>query len=90
MLVSLTMPRSITHTRSAAPYFSSIILRICSTVVTSALLPENTSQESGSPSGVQTSPMHTCLQSGGLSREQPREAFGFFPAWPSKNVLVTS
>jgi hypothetical protein len=36
---------------------------ICSTVVTSLRLPAKTSKDSGSPSGVQTRPMQTCLQS---------------------------
>lgn len=63
MFLSLTIPRSITHTRFACPYFRSMSATICSTVVTSLRLPANTSNESGSPSGEHTRPMHTCLQS---------------------------
>jgi len=59
-LAALTMPRTITQMRSAAPYFSSIARTISSTVLTSARLPANTSKESGRPSGVQTKPMQTC------------------------------
>ena len=62
-IFSLTMPRSMTHTRCACPYLSSIFVTISSTVVTSVRLPAKTSNESGKPSGVQTKPMHTCLQS---------------------------
>ncbi len=69
MFASLTMPRSMTQIRSAVPNFVSIAVTISSTVVTSARLPGNTSKDSGKPSGVQTRPMHTCLQSERWSRE---------------------
>jgi len=59
MLLSLTMPRSITHMRSAWPKRFSIFSTTFSTVVTSVWLPAKTSKLSGNPSGVQTRPIHT-------------------------------
>lgn len=41
----------------------------CDDLLTSAWLPAKTSKDSGRPSGVQTRPMQTCLQSPRLSRE---------------------
>jgi hypothetical protein len=58
-----------TQMRSATPYFFSMAATISSTVVTSARLPAKVSKDKGRPSGVQTSPMQTCLQSPRLSRE---------------------
>ena len=63
---------------SAWPKRSSILRTMSSTVATSARLPVKTSKFKGNPSGVQTNPMHTCLQSLRWSREQPRAALVFF------------
>lgn len=53
------MPRSITQMRLARPYLPSIISTMSSTVVTSAVLPADTSYPMGRPSGVTTRPMLT-------------------------------
>src|SRR3990172_4637223 len=87
---SLTIPRSITHTLSACPYFPSITLTISSTVVTSVRLPSNTSKARGNPSRLATIPIQTCKQSGRLSRLYPLLAWLHPLTSPSKYVEVIS
>src|ERR1700693_5507891 len=84
------MPRSINHIRRALPYRLSILSRKLRSVVLSEVLPSITSYASGSPLGVSTSAITTCLQSGRPSRLYPYWALGFCSASPSTYVLVRS
>jgi hypothetical protein len=62
------IPRSITHTRRAFPYVFSMRSRNMRSVFCSDVFPSITSYAKGNPSGVTTSAITTCKQSGRLSR----------------------